>query len=105
MVAFCGALREGADSIELDVHLSHDGVPVVIHDSTLDRTCNGTGPVKERTVSELQRYDAGSWFDGAYARERIPTLEEVLAWAKGRAVLHIEIKAYPIRYRGRGKGD
>lgn len=98
MAAFNLALEQGADSIELDVNLSSDLVPVVIHDHTLDRTTDGKGLVGERSLAELKQLDAGRWFGDSFAGERIPSLEEVLRWAKGRVPLHIEIKNNPIRY-------
>lgn len=92
MAAFRGA--EGiADGIELDVQLSRDGVPVVIHDATLDRTTDGAGPVERLLQRELRQLDAGSWFAPAFAGERVPTLEEVLAWVGGRLRLNLEVKA------------
>jgi glycerophosphoryl diester phosphodiesterase len=69
--AFDRALEEGADALELDVRLSADGVPVVIHDATLDRTTDGAGPVRDLSLVALRTLDAG-------AGERVPTLEEVL---------------------------
>jgi glycerophosphoryl diester phosphodiesterase len=86
------ALEMGATHIELDVHLSSDGVLVVIHDDTVDRTTDGSGPVAEHTLAELRALDAGGWFDGAFAGQRIPTLDEVLERYGPRAHLHIEIK-------------
>jgi glycerophosphoryl diester phosphodiesterase len=64
LAAFEHGLRVGADGLELDVHLSADGVPVVVHDSMLDRTTNATGPVAARTAAELARVDAGWRFAG-----------------------------------------
>lgn len=81
-----------ADGIELDVHLSSDGVPVVIHDETLERTTDGRGNVARMTVDRLQQLDAGSWFDPRFQAETIPTLQEVLAWAGSRLALNVEIK-------------
>ncbi|MDY0322942.1 MAG: glycerophosphodiester phosphodiesterase [Candidatus Carbobacillus sp.] len=96
MVAFQLALEEGADGIELDVHVSADGVPVVIHDARLERTTNGRGWITEWTVKELKTLDAGSWFDPEYDQERIPLLEEVLAWIKPTSLhLNIELKDAP----------
>ncbi|CAM4396891.1 glycerophosphodiester phosphodiesterase [Paenibacillus alkaliterrae] len=86
--------------IELDVHLSKDGVPVVIHDHTLDRTTSGTGPVKAYTLEELRGLDAGSWFASEFSEERIPTLEEVLQLVKGRCMLHVELKTMGDEYAG-----
>ncbi|MGE4580135.1 MAG: glycerophosphodiester phosphodiesterase [Desulfuromonadales bacterium] len=93
MAAFLAAEAAGASGIELDVHLSRDGVAVVIHDETLERTTNGQGPVSRRTYQEIRALDAGSWFGPAFRGEGVPSLEEVMAWAGGRLRLNIEIKA------------
>jgi glycerophosphoryl diester phosphodiesterase len=86
MRAFRRAAEVGCDLVELDVHLSADDVPVVIHDETLDRTTDGRGLVRAWTWSELRRLDAGRG-------ERLPTLEEVCAWAReAGATLSCEIK-------------
>ncbi len=71
MLAFKQALREGADSVEFDVRLTADGVPVVIHDATLDRTTEGQGQVAELPLAAIREFDAGRG-------ERIPTLAQVL---------------------------
>jgi len=92
MLAFAAATDAGADMIELDVGLSADRVPVVIHDETLDRTTDGEGPVAARTLAELERLDAGAWFAPEFAGERIPTLEAVLARFGGRVALNVELK-------------
>ncbi|MGC9523063.1 MAG: glycerophosphodiester phosphodiesterase, partial [Anaerolineae bacterium] len=84
MASFIQAWKDGADIIELDVRLSADQEPVIIHDAWVDRTTDGTGRVSRMTLSELKQLDAGSWFDARFTGERIPTLEEVLAWARGR---------------------
>jgi len=94
MAAFALAAESGADGIECDVHLSHDGVPVVIHDETLERTSDGHGAVGRLSLAALKRLDAGSWFGPDWTGEPIPTLEEVLCWA-GRGVrVNIEIKSF-----------
>jgi len=93
MAAFALAEAIGADGIELDVHLSRDGVPVVLHDETVDRTTDGCGHVEDLTLDQLQQLDAGSWFDPDSAGERIPTLDEVLTWAGARLRINIEIKS------------
>lgn len=92
LAAFRAAEADGADGIELDVHLSRDGVAVVIHDEYLDRTCNGKGPVHSVDLVELRALDAGGWFGEEFAGERLPTLAEVLEWAGDRLRLNIEIK-------------
>jgi glycerophosphoryl diester phosphodiesterase len=86
LAAFAHALSVGADGIELDLALTADGVAVVMHDRTVDRTTSGTGEVDELTLEELRALDAG---DG----ERIPTLDEVLELVGDRAEVNIEIKA------------
>jgi len=86
LLSFERAADMGAEWVELDVHLSRYGLPVVIHDPTLDRTTGGTGRVGERSVAELQRLDAGQG-------QRIPTLGEVLDWARERRIgVDIEVK-------------
>jgi len=90
--AFELALRQGADGVEFDVHLSADDVPVVIHDARLERTTSGSGWVREQRASALRRLDAGSWFNRRfpsrvrqrYAGARIPLLSEVLTWTRAR---------------------
>jgi glycerophosphoryl diester phosphodiesterase len=78
--------------IELDVRLSRDGRPVVIHDRTLQRTTTGNGAVREYPVHELKKFDAGSWFHPSFAEERIPTLLEVLSFVRGKSWVNIELK-------------
>lgn len=85
LAAFAHAIELGVEGIELDVRLSADGIPMVIHDDTVDRTTNDTGTVAELTASELGMLDAGH---GEY----VPTLREVLALAEGKVRVNIEIK-------------
>ncbi|MFT8321067.1 MAG: glycerophosphodiester phosphodiesterase family protein [Bacillus sp. (in: firmicutes)] len=93
LTAFKLALLEPKiEAIELDVHLSKDGVPVVIHDHTLERTTDGKGAVIAHTIEELTQLDAGKWFGEPFAGERIPLLEEVLYLAKEKKHLLIELK-------------
>lgn len=101
MTAIRLALAEPAiKAMEIDVQLTRDGVPVVIHDFTLERTTNGKGLVKDHSLEELRELDAGSWFGEKFAGERIPTLEEVLVAVKGRCKLNIELKATSDLYPG-----
>jgi glycerophosphoryl diester phosphodiesterase len=90
--AFDLAIRMGAHHIELDVEATNDGHIVVIHDDTVDRTTNGTGPVTDQSLAALQALDAGSWFGAQFSGERIPTFDEVLRRYKGRVHIHTEIK-------------
>jgi glycerophosphoryl diester phosphodiesterase len=100
LIAFQRAVELGADMIELDVHLTKDGEVVVIHDETLDRTTNGKGNVRDYTLPELKKLDAGAWYKSEFAGERIPTLEEVLQSLKGKVQFNIEIKNGPVYYQG-----
>lgn len=94
LAAFDLALQMGVRQIELDVHSSRDGHIVVIHDDTVDRTTNGSGPVASQTLAALRQLDAGAWFGATFAGERIPTFEEVLARYQGRVHLHVELKGH-----------
>ena len=87
------AVELGADVIELDLHMSQDGELVVIHDDTLDRTTDGSGPVHQRSLAELMRLDAGRWFGKGFAGQRIPRLDEVLDRFAGKVQLALEVKA------------
>lgn len=90
--AFKLAIEMRAEMIELDVSLSKDGVPVVIHDETLDRTTGTSGLVSDFTLDELKYLETGSWFSTKYADEPFPTLEEVLKYTKDAIAVNIEIK-------------
>ena len=92
LAAFRRAVDAGADGIELDVHLASDGVPVVIHDDTLDRTTAGTGAVAAQRAALLQTLDAGAWFSPHFAGEPLPTLEETLRLLAGRLRINLEVK-------------
>jgi len=101
MIAFQEALRSGADGIELDVQMSKDGKIVVIHDERIDRTTNGIGWVKDYTYRQLRQFDASYKFAGKYGICPIPSLEEVLSWAKDTSLLlNIELKNGLIHYSG-----
>jgi glycerophosphoryl diester phosphodiesterase len=100
MAAFARAAELGAHGIELDVHLSADGVPVVIHDFTVDATTDGSGPVSGMSLAQLRELDAGSSFDPAFAGELIPTLAEVLETFGHRLFLNIELKTTSPRNNG-----
>jgi glycerophosphoryl diester phosphodiesterase len=97
MAAFENGIALGSDGLELDVHLASDGVPVVIHDKTLDRTTNATGAVSARTSTELAALDAGYHFtkDGQFPfRGRgigVPRLDDVLrAFAGARVIIEMK---------------
>lgn len=99
IAAFDKAAEMKADYFELDVQMSKDGELVLIHDTTVDRTTDGTGRVGDLTFEELRQLDAGSWFDPSFAGERIPTLEEALDRYRGKIGILIELKS-PELYPG-----
>ena len=90
--AFGKAIEAGADMIELDVRESKDGELVVIHESDLSRTTNGSGRVGNLTAVALKRLDAGASFSAEFAGERIPTLSQVFDMVRGKILLNVEIK-------------
>lgn len=101
MAAFLEAAVLPIDGVELDVHLSSDGVPVVIHDETVDRTTDGSGYVKDMTLVELKQLSAGCRFADEFSGERIPTLREVLELFRGKPHrLNIELKSDVFPYPG-----
>lgn len=101
LAAFSEAAALPIDGIELDVHLSGDGVPVVIHDETVDRTTDGSGYVKDMTLDELKQLSAGCRFADEYYDERIPTLREVLDLFRDKPhKLNIELKSDVFPYPG-----
>jgi glycerophosphoryl diester phosphodiesterase len=121
LAAFSLAIALGADGVEMDVQMSADGRPVVIHDARVSRTTNGAGTVSRLTLDQLQRLDAGSWFErrlsrrprvramvgrisaeaGAaaprYSGEPVPSLEDVLSLLKpaGLERIYVELKGTP----------
>lgn len=90
--AFEQAIALGAHGVELDVQCSKDGVLVVMHDFTVDKTTNGRGPVAQLTAAELTKLDAGSHFNANFSNVTVPTLEEVLEVTAGKIKLNIEVK-------------
>ncbi len=92
MAAFEAGLRAGADMLELDVQLTADDRVIVFHDFTLGRKTSDPRWVRDVTWEEIRQLDVGSWFDPRYTDQRVPLLEEVLAWAKGRVPLCIDLK-------------
>ena len=87
------ALALGVDAVEIDVHTTRDGVPVLLHDDTVDRTTDGTGCVNDLTLAQLKALNAGgATFDGRFAGERVPALAEVLDVTRGCCLLVIEVK-------------
>ena len=92
LAAFDLALEMGAKHIELDIRTTRDGRVAVLHDPTLDRTTNGSGPVSETDWADVRKLDAGAWFGPEFAGQRVPSLDEALQRCQGKARLHIELK-------------
>ncbi|MGI5856999.1 MAG: glycerophosphodiester phosphodiesterase family protein [Candidatus Merdivicinus sp.] len=93
MAAFQAAVDAQADCIELDVQQLADGTIIILHDSNFRRTAGVDQNVWEAVWEEVQCYDVGSWFSAEFAGERIPTLEEAVQFADGKAFLNIELKS------------
>jgi glycerophosphoryl diester phosphodiesterase len=93
LAAFARAQELGADGVELDVQLSADGIPVIIHDRTVERVTNGQGVVSKLTLAELQSLDLG-------AAQRIPTLDDLFELFGASMLYNIELKKFP----GAGSG-
>jgi len=100
IAAFEQAIVDGADGIELDLHLSRDDQLVVIHDASVGRTTNGSGSVRDRTLRELKRLDAGGWRGPRFEGQRIQTLQEVFERFRDRTRFWIELKGGSDRYPG-----
>ena len=86
----------GAQWVEIDTQLTKDLVPVVMHDSSMNRTTDGEGLIRELTAAEIARLDAGSWYGEAFTGEPVPTLKAALEECKRMGVtLNLELKVYP----------
>jgi glycerophosphoryl diester phosphodiesterase len=92
LASFELALDQGAEGIELDVHITKDGEIVVCHDHTLDRTTNGSGLICEQTMEEMGRLDAGAWFSDSFRGERVPLLREVFDLVPAGILINVEVK-------------
>lgn len=87
------AEARGVSWVEVDVHLTRDGVPVLMHDPTLDRTTDGAGPVSEATYEAISALDAGTWFDPRFGGEPVPTLAAAIRAAADLGLgMNIELK-------------
>lgn len=95
MLSFEKGVEGGADILELDVQLTADNQVIVYHDIDLTTKTNATGMIHEHTASFLKTLDVGSHFDPAFAGLTMPLLDEVLAWAKGKVALMLELKHGP----------
>lgn len=85
--------RQGFRGIECDAMLAADGVPVLMHDATLERTTDGRGPVAAHRSEELARLDAGRWHGPQFAGTPVPTLAQAIAWCRAHGIwMNVEIK-------------
>lgn len=101
MAAFELAIRQGSDGIETDAHLTRDGRVALMHDERLLRTTGKDGLLCERSMEELRKLDAGSWFEDFFSTSGVPELCELLELAKSANILlNIELKNSEIRYEG-----
>jgi glycerophosphoryl diester phosphodiesterase len=100
LAGFRAARRLGAGWVELDAKLTRDGIPIVIHDETLERTTDGAGRVDSATLAEIHWLDAGRWFAPEFTGEKVPTLAEALQVIAGEGMgVNVEIKPCPGRER------
>jgi glycerophosphoryl diester phosphodiesterase len=84
LVAIDAAVAARADAVEFDLQVSADGVPILFHDDALERTSDGQGAVRDKTLAELRGLDTGAWFSAEFAGEPLPTFSEALTLARGR---------------------
>lgn len=87
------AVKQRAHGVELDVHLSKDRYPIILHDFTVDSTTNGRGYARDMTLAELKALDAGSKFGAQFAGVQIPTLDEVFEAVGKKLYVNVEIKS------------
>ncbi|HXC51901.1 MAG TPA: glycerophosphodiester phosphodiesterase family protein [Candidatus Limnocylindrales bacterium] len=86
------AIEAGATAVEIDVRMTKDGALVLSHDPTVDRVTNGTGRIKDKTLDEVEKLDAGEKFDPKFKGERIPTLEQELTVCRGKVDALLDLK-------------
>jgi glycerophosphoryl diester phosphodiesterase len=96
MATFEATIGHAWSMLEIDLRTSKDGVIVLMHDPTLDRTTNGSGPVKDRTLAELRELRLKDR-EGNLTGHRIPTLDEAMKWARGKTILALDKKEVPVK--------
>lgn len=92
MSSLLKAYEQGADMVEMDIRQTKDGEFVLMHDARVNRTTNGRGKIKNLTLEEVRKLDAGSWFSSEYKGEKVPTLREILQASKGKGLVDLDIK-------------
>jgi len=93
LVAVENAISLGIDMVEVDIRLTKDGVPILMHQNRIDHTTSGTGLVTDMTWDELRTLDAGSWRGPEFAKEPVRALDEILEATRGRVALNLDLKA------------
>ena len=88
----------GIEYLEFDVRRSKDGVHYVLHDPTVNRTTNGDGAIRSMTSEEVDALDAGTWFSEEFAGERVPRLESLLDFCRGKIKLYFDVKDADLEY-------
>jgi glycerophosphoryl diester phosphodiesterase len=100
MAAIKKAINMSCNGLELDVQLTKDQKVIVHHDWNVDRTTNGKGEIKDLTLDDIRKLDAGKWYSDEFIGEKVPTLEEVLLEVPENLFLNIEIKSKADDNRG-----
>jgi len=97
MAAYRSAVEINADMIEVDVHMTKDGHLIMMHDHRVDRTTDGEGLIREKTLAEIKALDAGSWKGEQFKGEKVPTFIEFLEYVKDfkDMLFNVELKDYP----------
>jgi len=97
LAAFKSAMELNPDMLEIDLHMTKDGEIIMMHDHTVDRTTNGIGLIREKTLAEMKALDAGSWKGEQFAGEQVPTFREFLEFLKDypEVLVNVELKDYP----------
>lgn len=97
MPAFESALRKKVDMVETDLHMTSDGELILMHDHMVDRTTDGNGLIREKTLEQMRKLDAGSWKGTEFKGEKVPTFTEFLNLFRDNEdmLFNIELKDYP----------
>lgn len=100
LAAFELAAQQGAPAIEFDLKLTADRQVIALHDQTLERTTNGSGPVTRQPLAALRELDAGSWKEAKYQGEKIPTLDEIFETVGKKVRMNLELTNYATPFDG-----
>ncbi|HVO32745.1 MAG TPA: glycerophosphodiester phosphodiesterase family protein [Elusimicrobiota bacterium] len=105
LASFEEAIRRGVDAIELDVQLTADGQVAVMHDTSVDRTTNGEGMVRDLPLKKIQSFDAGAWYGPDYAKQYVPSLTDVISRFRNRRTVRHQALGWVIELKTvRGAG-